>query len=770
MNKLILIVKIIIILVNVLFLNLIADDENKTGSIKGLVIDKDTKSPLIGANVILKGHGIGAASNNNGQYTIANVPVGSYTIEFSYIGFEPVTRTDIIVRSDRTTFVNTEMSMSLVNSDEVIVTSGFFPLSAEEVSSSANFNYEEIRRAPGSAGDVSRILMTLPGIGKVDDQKNSLIVRGGSPNENSFYIDNIEIPNINHFPTQGSSGGPISLINVDFIQDVNFYSGGFSTLYGDKLSSVMNIQFREGNSEEFDGQLDLNFTGFGGVFEGPLFGNTASWLISVRRSYIDFLIDMVDVGSTVAPTYGDVNWKIVYDINSNNKLTFLGVVGDDHLHSDRQNGIDNDMIIYAKQDLIEGTAGLNWRALWGSVGYSNTSVAFTFNDFVEDAFRTGTDELFMKNRSLEKTIKFRNVNHLKLGRYYSIDFGIDAKQILNNYDNFYGGYLDIYGTTHEATFINRDFNESKIGAFINYSQQILPGWNVNLGLRTDYFSFTKNVNISPRLSSSFELSPVTSLNVSVGSYSQNLPSLLLMQNPGLRNLKDPMAIHYIAGINHLLSEDTRLTLEFYRKEYKNFPMDPEKPEAFIIDEIYDPEGSYTIHNELIDNGEAESWGVELMLQKKLAKNFYGIVSSSYFRSQYKDYSGTRRDRIFDNKFLFNIEGGYKPNEEWEFSMRWIYAGGRPYTTFDLTASTESRTGILDLNQFNESRYPAYHSMNVRVDKRFHFESTNLIIYLSIWNAYNRKNTAMIYWNEINNEQRTIYQWSLLPILGVEYEF
>jgi hypothetical protein len=770
MNKITHLMKVIIIVVNILMLNIKAEDETRFGSIKGTVLDKDTKTGLAGANVILKGVGLGAASNMQGEFSIINVPVGSYSVEFSYIGFESVTKTDIIVRSGRATFVNCEMSMSTISSDEVVVTGGIFTLSEEEVSSSANFSYEEIRRAPGSAGDVSRILMTLPGIGKVDDQKNSLIVRGGSPNENSFYVDNIEIPNINHFPTQGSSGGPISLINVDFIQDVSFYSGGFSSQFGDKLSSVMDMRFREGNRQEFDGQLDFNFSGFGGVFEGPLFSDKASWMISIRRSYIDFLIDMVDVGSTIAPVYGDINWKLVYDINSDNKLTFIGVIGDDHLHSDRQNGIDNDMIIYAKQDLIEGTAGLNWRALWGSSGYSNTSIAVTLNDFVEDAYRTSTDLLFMKNRSLERTIKFRNVNHLRVSKSLAIDLGIDAKQLINDYDNFYGAYLDNYGANHESVNIKRDFNESKIGGFVNFSQQITPEWKVNLGLRSDYFSFNKNLTISPRVSCSYDISLVTALNLSVGSYSQNLPSLLSAQNPVLKKFKDPMAMHYILGISHLLAEDTKLTIELYKKDYRNFPMDPEKPEAFIIDEIYDPEGMYTVHDELKDNGEAESWGVEMMIQKKLTKDIYGVISGSYFRSRYKDYNGTWRNRTFDNKFLFNIEGGYKPNEEWEFSMRWIYAGGRPYTPFDIGASTSSQTGILDLNRFNDDRYPAYHSMNVRVDKRFHFESTNLVVYLSIWNVYDKKNTAMIYWNEISNEQRTIYQWSMLPIFGIEYEF
>lgn len=769
MRQAVFIIKIKFFLIVALSLTINSQTINKVGSLKGIVIDSDTKSPLIGANVILVGHSIGAATNTEGDYSISNIPVGNYTVQFRFVGFETVTKTDVIIRSDRTTYINTELSMSAISSDEVVVTSGYFHANEEKISSMANFSYEEIRRSSGAAGDVSRIIMTLPSVAKIDDQKNSLIVRGGSPNENAFYIDNIEIPNINHFPIQGSSGGAISLINVDLIQEVDFYSGGFSSLFGNKLSSVMDIQFREGNRQEFDGQLNLNFAGFGGVFEGPL-GKKGSWLLSLNRSYLDFIIDMVAVGSTVAPTYGDVNFKIVYDINSDNRITFLGIFGDEHMHSDRQNGIDNDMIIYAKQDNFNGTTGINWRTLWGQTGYSNTSLSFTIDQFKEDYFRTATDLLFFVNRSSEKSLKFRNVNHLILSQNNTIDFGIDARQHLNEYENYHTGFTDSYGAVHEEKLLHLDFNEIDAGGFLSYTHKIIPEMKINLGLRTDYFSFNERVNFSPRISLNYDLSVRTSLNASVGIYHQNLPSILLTQNSSLKDNKSLSARHYIAGISHLISEDTRISLEAYKKEYQNFPLDPEKPQTFIVDEIYESEGLYTSHENLIDKGIAESWGIEIMLQKKLAKDFYGIISGSYFRSRYKDLNGNWHNRTFDNKFLFNVEGGYKPNEEWEFSLRWVYAGGRPFTPFDIQASTETGTGVFDLNRINNDRLPEYHSMNLRVDKRFHFESTNLVIYLSIWNAYNRKNVAMKFWNEINNEEDTIYQWSLLPILGVEFEF
>jgi hypothetical protein len=242
-----------------------------TGEIRGQLIDGQTKMPLIGANIYIKNHPLGAATDTIGYYIIEKVPVGSYTLQFEYMGYMPVAKTDVIIRSARMTTVNVSLKPSYLQSDVIEVNAGYFSETENKPLSKINFSREEIRRSPGSAGDVSRIILALPGVAKVDDQSNNLVVRGGSPMENTFYIDGIEVPNINHFQTQGASGGAIGILNVDLIEDITLYTGGFNAAYGDKLSSIMEIGWREGNHDWFDGQIDLNVAGFGGVVEGPLF-------------------------------------------------------------------------------------------------------------------------------------------------------------------------------------------------------------------------------------------------------------------------------------------------------------------------------------------------------------------------------------------------------------------------------------------------------------------------------------------------------------------
>jgi hypothetical protein len=237
--------------------------QTQTGSICGLITDKETRAPLIGANVMVLNSPWGAASDIQGQYEVKRVPPGNYSIAVQYIGYEKRIVTDVIVRPNRQTQVDVALTLSAVMGEAVVVTGAYFDKTEEAPTSTVSFSNEEIRRAPGSAGDVSRILMGLPSVAKVNDQQNGLIVRGGSPMENGFFIDEIEIPNINHFPMQGASSGPIGMVNVDFIKEVTFQAGGFPAAYGNRLSSVMAMGFREGDRDRFQAQLDLNMKVFG---------------------------------------------------------------------------------------------------------------------------------------------------------------------------------------------------------------------------------------------------------------------------------------------------------------------------------------------------------------------------------------------------------------------------------------------------------------------------------------------------------------------------
>ncbi|MDH3269584.1 MAG: hypothetical protein OEM46_12110, partial [Ignavibacteria bacterium] len=273
----------------------------------------------------------------------------------------------------------------------------------------------------------------------------------------------------------------------------------------------------------------------------------------------------------------------------------------------------------------------------------------------------------------------------------------------------------------------------------------------------------------PRATLTYRFSPKTSFSVSSGLFYQNIPNNILVQSEEFKSLKTPGAVHYIAGVSHDLWDATRLSVEVYYKDYFNFPINPEQPTMFLFDQsqVF---GIFWSNTFLEDNGRANAKGIEVILQKKLAKDFYGLVSGSLTNSSYQDYYGNQHNRIYDNMFNFNIEGGYILGNDWEFKVRWVYAGGAPYTPFDYEASKEAGVGIWDLSRTNSERLPDYHSMNLRIDKRFYFSTSSLLLYLSVWNVYNRENVASYYWNEVTNEIDSQTQWSTLPVIGVEYEF
>ncbi len=746
----------------------IPEAEDRTGSIKGRVIDGEIKSPLSEVQVRILGTSLSTFTDEDGRFMISDVSVGSYSLEFSCPSHITQSLPDVNVKSNRITHVQIELRLAhFAQNEEITVTASYFPPSEQQPLSTASFSYEEIRRAAGSAGDVSRIISGLPSIARVNDMQNNLVVRGGSPSENAFYVDNIEIPNINHYPSQGCTAGAIGLLNVDFIRDVRFHSGGFSPRFGDRLSSVMDISFREGSRDDQNYQFDLSMMGVGAVAEGPLFNNKGSWMFSARRSYIDLLIKLM--GSGVPVTWSDFQGKLTCDISQKNKLTILGILGIDDSGTKKDDAIRDRESYFGGLDTTETVVGINWFTMWGSRGFSNTSISQNKIRFHFDSYHTVTEALSRKGKNAERAFILRNVNTYRFNDTNKLRFGIEAKHIVTDYDYFLAEYTDFAGNSISSVSRKTRESSERYAAFFNYTCYPFPKLSLNLGLRADYFTYNKNTHFSPRLSLSYKLSKGTSIDGAAGLFFQQLPLVLLLQNKDHKTLKDPVSYHYVLGIRHLLTDNLRLTLEVYDKEYKYFPLDPAQPSLFIFDEA-SYGGFFSEHKSLADTGRARSYGIELLIQKKLAEKIYGVIGVSYFRTRYRDFDGVWRNRMYDNRYIFSMEGGYKINKFWEFGVKWNYAGGAPYTPFDIEASTAANSGIFDASHINAKRLPDYHTLNLRVDKRFYFGASNLIAYVSVWNVFDRKNIAAYYWNTIESKPDVVSQWGILPAVGVEFEF
>ncbi|MBP1691773.1 MAG: TonB-dependent receptor plug [Bacteroidetes bacterium] len=746
----------------------IAQTGSPKGTIKGRVIDADSRIEIPGAHVMIQGTTLGAATDDNGEFMFKDIPVGTYALRCSHISYEAIVKTDLIVGSARLTHVRLEMHLSAVEISPETITAGYFAATRMKPLSAIAFSSEEIRRAPGAGGDISRIIFGLPSLAKVNDTKNSLIVRGGSPVENGFFVDNIEIPNINHFPVQGSTEGPIGILNVDFVEDVTFSSGGFSAGYGGRLSSIMEIGLREGNREDTDFQLDLSLQGFGGTLEGPIDKGKGSFLISARRSYLDLILDLMNehVG---LPTYSDLQGKASYHLSDRHTISLLNVLSLDSQVMSQQNALDSKLNIYPRYAYVSNTGGVNWQWLWGKSGYSQTSIAQTYARTDVDYIQTRGEKLLLDNASIERESCLRNTNHWILDAQNTLTFGVDFKYTANRYDQFYSDYQDALGQGTSPLAVHTSVRTTEAGIFAEYVFAPQDLWSFSVGARVDRYAYAGRFLFSPRISATARFSERTTLTAAYGVHFQHLPWIIAAQNESFKTLSTPRADHAILSFHHLLSESTRLTLEVYGKWYSGLPVDPSQPGLFLFDEAV-LSGIFLNHAQLVSAGEARSHGVELSIQKKLAEDVYGLAAASYFRSWYRDFSGRWYRRAYDNVFSVSAEGGYKPNQQWEFSLRWLYAGGAPYTPFDVQASQTSHKGVLDASRINGARLPAFHSLNIRADRRFHFTGSTLVVYLSIWNAYGRRNIAAYTWNEIDNTLDEETMWGLLPVFGITYQF
>jgi hypothetical protein len=728
--------------------------EGPTGTVKGRVVDADTKMPLAGANVSLQGTDRATPTDAEGQFSFADVAVGDTSLSISLAGYLALVKANVPVRSARITFVTAEVHAELRRAEEVSVASPYFQDLGPAPLSVASLGSEEIRRAPGAMGDLSRALYVFPGVVQVEEGANDLIVRGGSPTENGFYIDGIPVPNINHYPQQGASGGAISMLNLDFVEDVKMITGGFGALYGGRLSAVVDIRFREGNRDELDGQVELNAGGFGGGIEGPLPSRRGAWMVSVRRSYLDLLADRLDIDG--APRFGDVQGKLLYDTGPRHRLGLLGVYGDSRFARTREKAIEVDSE-EGEERIRQATLGLSWRVLFGGRGYAETTLSHSVIENRSDWIEPQTRAVASKGRYRDGATTLRNVTSVQLRPSNRVDVGLDLSfRDGSGRDEKKGRVVDVEGT--------------EVGGSLSDHWSLHPRLGLDVGLRVDRTPYNGRTHASPRASATVTLAREVKATAALGVYRQPLTLFLVTQDPAFEALDDLRARHAIVGVAWQPWPDTRLTVEAYDKQYSRFPMSPEAPTRFVIDDVAGTDRDWGEYKSLRDSGVGSSRGIELMLQRRMSGRFYGIESLSLFRARYEDLAGVLRNRVHDNRYVLNLTGGFRPSVRWELSGRWVLAGGKGTTPIDVARSRKARRTIRDSTQIMLGHLPAYHSLNVRVDRRFHFKKRTLSLYVNVWNVYDHDNVLRQYWSARNDRVEAENQWAILPIIGAELEF
>jgi hypothetical protein len=748
-------------------LNIFSQDK---GIISGKVTDHETGQPVAGANVEIVETGNKTETNNSGEFEFKDIAYGNYRLKITSIGYESITQTDIIVLSARPSVVEISLVPQSYTTDVIDVEDRYFQKSSDVSTSMYNLDFEEVRRAPGAVEDISRMVQIMPGVAAANDQRNDLIVRGGSPSENLTMIDGIEVPNINHYPTQGSSSGPIGMINVKFISNTDFSTGGFSARYGDKLSSILDISFREGSRKRFLTDINLSSAGFGGVFEGPLFSKKGSFLISARKSYLNLIRGAIRLAAV--PDYWDFNLKAVYDLNKNNKLSLIGIGGLDKISFEGEASDVSDDNPYgkAKGNQEQYAAGLSWQYLFKK-GYVRTILSnagsfyrYTNHDLV-------TDELIFDNDSHEFETHLKTEFFYRINPQNNIILGAGGKYINITNKLFLPADTSMFGDPWLETNIDTKDNFTKASAFVQYTLKLFKDRLIlNAGVRYDYFSAIEIKNaVGPRFGISYNITSVTTISGSTGIYYQSPENMWITTNPANRNLKFIQAIHYVAGIEHLFTPELRLSVEAYYKDYSNYPVSVKYPNYVLING--GTENGPNFVGEATSAGYGFIRGIDFSLHKKLTGNgFYGMLNYSLAESRVTALRGGEKPGSFDYRHNLTVIAGYQITNDWLVGIKFRYTTGRPYTPFDIAASTYYGRAIADFNDFNGARYKDYNRLDIRVDKKWNFKHMSIVTYLEFQNVFNVQNVYTYFWNEYKNVQGTIYQWAFLPVGGFSIQF
>ncbi len=756
-------------LLGTVWINIFAQEsiQKQVGSLSGTVLNSSTKEPIVSATIVIQGTTIGAASDIDGNFDIKNVPIGTYNIRVSALGFLPMVKTDIVISVGKPAHVHFEIMESSVELEGITITTEYFQKSPDAPISVQTLGAEEIRRLPGGLEDVVRAISILPGVAQVQNGRNDLIVRGGAPSENLFVIDNIEVSNINHFGTQGASGGPLSYVNLDFVNETSFKTGGFGAKYGDKLSSVLTIDLKDGRTDRLGGKATISASQFGLNLEGPT-NEHGSFLFSARRSYLDFIFKAAGFG--FVPEYWDFLGKINYKLSPKDQLNVLGVVALDNVklfNDTDEKKYTNSRILASDQTQFLG--GISWRHLFDR-GFSNVTLSQTFNGYNFIQKDTLLNPIF-KSASDEYETSLRADVVLQLNKESEIGFGALGKYV--NFNSSIILPIPFWTNFGQQLTVNStlDTTAIKSAGYVQLSQSLSQNIRLTIGGRVDYFNLIKNsVSFSPRFSLAYAASQVLTFTSSIGKYHQAPSYIWLVANSANRNLNYVTVDQYVGGVEYLLRADVKISLEAYIKNYSDYPASISRPYLVLANTgagfggSQDGYASFGL-DPLVSQGSGEVRGLELFLQKKLSEvPCYGLVSISWNETKFTALDGIARSSSYDQRWIINLGGGYILNELWEFSSKFRFATGRPYTPYN-------PDGTQIVSAYNSHRIGANHSLDIRVDRRWNFERWNLITYIDIQNIYNRKALDIPVFDQRTKEiKQPDGGIALLPSIGVSAEF
>ena len=714
--------------------------------ISGRVFDSEGE-PIPGANVFIQGTELGAATDQDGWFKIKDVSPGVYTVVVSFIGYRRKVITDVVVTGKRPAVLEVHLEEEALNLGGATIIDDYFVRETDNPAGSFVLSYEEIRRTTGASEDISRITHLFPGVTAPSDDRNDLVVRGGSPLENGFYVDGIRIPNPNHFSSPGSGGGPIGFLQTYFVKELDVLTGGFPAKFGDALSSVIDVKWRNGTSGARIYTLDLSMAGAGVILDGTI--GDAGYMFSGRRSYL-FLLERMGVFDLEGvPEYWDIQGKISLPF-SNGRIDLVGIDSDSWINITGFGSGEGTFDIWNRSYQYAGGVSCRW-----GIGNGVISIYLyrTRNNYHVDT--EVRDTLVYFNRSYE----VRNTMHAEWENSFDkvkLTVGLEPSILNFRHRVYVRNEVDIDSDTTTWS-----------GSLFLQSNMKKGRWALNTGIRFDYLDITEKYSISPRCSFSWEMNPVTYLNLSAGLYTQHPQPVWLTSNIGGEKLEDIKCIQFVGGIEHLIKEDVKLKIEAYTKYYRNYPVDTVDSTRILANEGASYEGFINFHP-LSSQGKGSAHGMDLVIQKKFTHGNHFLLSYSYIKTGFIPLDGKTYPSVYEVPHTLDFEAGFTPLKNFEIGIRFGFACGRKYFPIDSLASATQGYTVRDYSRMET--YPPYHRLDIRIERREFKKHYSVVWYFEIDNVYGRKNIRDYYWDDTDKTIKTAYQWGFMPVGGCKIEF
>ncbi|MCX6334508.1 MAG: TonB-dependent receptor [Bacteroidia bacterium] len=725
-----------------------------SGVIKGRVFNSKTNEGVPFATIQIWGTTTGAVSDFDGNFLFTGVKPGYTELRVSSVGYKPSISSALLVTNSNQVNIEIPLEELAIDIGEVVIKASPFVKKAETPISVRIIGIDEIEKNPGGNRDISKVIQSFPGVASTPAFRNDVIVRGGGPNENRFYVDNVEIPYLNHFSTQGASGGPVGILNVDFVQSVDFLSGAFPASKGNALSSVLNFTFIDGNRDKMKYRATLGASDLGLTLDGPT-GKNSSLLVSVRRSYLQLLFSALKL--PFFPNYTDFQFKYRVRLDDKNEITIIGLgAKDDFKLNMKANDTEYQRYILdyiPVQEQYSYVTGLVYKHFRGT-GYDTW--VFSRNYLNNSQYKyagnveADTNKLF-DYLSGEGEIKSRFERTIIGEKGLRVNFGASAEYA--HYRN--STYRLLYtGLGENELNYETNLKLGKFGVFGQMSKSILEErLRLSLGVRTDFNTYSPSMSnplkqLSPRLSASYILTEKLNLNFNIGRYYQLPPYTALGYSTATEefvnknnNLKYISSDHIVAGVELVPSENIQITAEGFMKFYSKYP--------FSVREmipISSKSADYGIFGdeELTSTSDGRAYGIELLGRLKEFKRINLVFSYTYVRSEFKDLASNWIPSSWDNRHLFNLTATKKLNRNWDLGFKWRFVGGAPYTPYDIEKSMLKAAwdlqgqGYLDYSNFNSQRLKSFHQLDLRIDKQYYFKGWSLMLYADVQNVYNHQ--------------------------------